>query len=81
MAENYRLGIHKSWCACYIRPGKYDPDEGDDNDNAWDSDFKVGQLRRARRALFGKGTTYMTHDHAALGQLEAQKNPAFAPQT
>ncbi len=29
----------------------YEPDEGDDNDTAWDSDFKVGQLRRAAAAL------------------------------
>lgn len=34
---------------------KYDPDEGDDSDTAWDSDFKVGDLRRARLALSGKG--------------------------
>lgn len=34
---------------------KYDPDEGDDSDTAWDSDFKVGDLRRARLVLSGKG--------------------------
>lgn len=29
----------------------YDPDEGDDNQAAFDTSIKIGQLRAARRAL------------------------------
>ena len=29
----------------------YDPDEGDDNQTAFDTSIKIGQLRTARRAL------------------------------
>ena len=33
---------------------RYDPDEGDDRDVAWVSDFPIGALRRARSAIAKK---------------------------
>jgi len=33
---------------------RYEPDEGDDKDTAWDSLFEIGDLRRAAAAMEGK---------------------------
>lgn len=44
---------------------RYEPDEGDDKDTAWDSLFEIGDLRRAAAAMEKCGLMYQAHQ--ALG--------------